>query len=415
MKKPFPGSRAAKAIPLVLFVCLLVPFTTDLAFGHGGHGKPEIQYRVEPKNEIEAPNKTLIRMGDVKISRNDFFVYIRNVAAFQMRTDLLQRNFLLHYWVSEGLCRYYPFDINPFFQKFIGLEKFSGELKRQLNEWAISQAALFAKIRFFYRKARLAGLDKKPENVSCLDVFRWQVKTDFMEDFVSFSSVTPPTRDGVRNFVAELTPVQRADIHRYYRDPAKASSFQRKEGTKRWIKYRRNLLKKTPVNRAYEKIQCMHGPAKKTILEVNGRKITMEDFLGVYGPIPNDVNWNSIKNSRLARLTRACAMADEADRLGIIPQSAEDKVNLSKVLFLFAAQAVREFGQQTLNSPDRKVDFQVFRKICLYTNLLRFEEVFTKETENLPREKGLWIDEDYLRQVDWIVEPSYTLEQASYF
>ena len=107
-------SRFQTAICYVSATALLLALAMapPPALAHGGHGKPELQFILSPTQPISDPDVALIKIDGIEISRAEFLAYIRAVAAFQMRADLLQRDFMLHYWIAEGLSRYYPADIN---------------------------------------------------------------------------------------------------------------------------------------------------------------------------------------------------------------------------------------------------------------------------------------------------------------
>ena len=141
----------------------------------------------------------------------------------------------------------------------------------------------------------------------------------------------------------------------------------------------------------------------------------MEQFLYIYGPVPNDVNWNAIKKSRCAQIIRAYALADEADRLNVVPDSVIDKIEIAHMFYLAADQAVIEFGPQAVNLPGADIDFQFFRKVAYYLNLTKFESIFIEKSKELPAAKNMWIDKNYILSLPWTIQRAYTPEQASYF
>ncbi|MDP8225873.1 MAG: hypothetical protein P9L99_21105 [Candidatus Lernaella stagnicola] len=397
----------------VLFLVMALALPAALVWAHGGHGKTELQFKVVPKN-VESPGASVIKMGGITISRQEFFDYIRNTAAFQMRADLIQRDFLLHFWVIEGVSRYYPTDINDLFARLEKLGPESPEFAPRLNEWILAQADLFARLSHYAAKAKRQPWSKAGKISPVLEMFAQKQKADLMEDVIKYGAM-PPSRMGVRKFAASLSADDRAHIERHYKDPKDIKPFEVKETKRRWIQYRRDLLANTPNARLYLKVQSMSVPPATPIAKVNDHVITMGDFLSIYGPMVNDTNWNNVKKSRVPGMMLAYAMADEADHLGVVPQWLKAKIALSKKMYLAAGQIIREFGPATLGETTPEINFAFYRKIVYFPNLLKFEKFFVEKSGNLPAGQKLWIDKDYLTSLAWIVEPAYTPEQASYF
>ena len=410
MKRTFPG--LGFLIPLLLLI-IGVLIVDGLVWAHGGHGKPELQFKVVP-TKIESPSKVIIKMGDIQITRRDFFDYIRHVAALQIKADLLQRNFLLHYWVVEGVSRYYPTDINDFMKRLMIIGPDSPDFAPLMNDWAEKQAGLFPRILHFYKKAQAQGKHDDSGIISVLQSFTQHVKMDFMEELASFGRMTP-TRAGLQDFVRDLPTGDRDNIERHYTNPNEVKPFQRKEGRKRWIKYRRDLLKNTPHEKSYEQVTSLEVPPDTPIAKINQHTVTMADFLAIYGPIPNDVNWNNIKRSRINKLILAYAMGDEADRLRILPLRFQSKIALTEKLYLASDQMVHDIGPISLRENNPTIDFQFFRKIVYFQNLMKFEKTFIAESAKIPDFQNCWIDRDYLARVEWVIQQAYTPEQASYF
>jgi hypothetical protein len=248
-----------------------------------------------------------------------------------------------------------------------------------------------------------------------LEVFEKYLKAGLLEDLVEYGSMKP-TVDGVRSFVKSLTDAQRADIENQYRSPLEVKPFEEKEVRKRWIQYRRDLMDVVPEDRAYQTIETKEIPADTVIGKVGKRTLTFGQFEHVYGPVPTDVNWNQIKKSRVAQLLRTYAMADEADRLGIVSQKHKDKIHLAGVFYLSSEMIVREYGPEMLTAPEGDLDFQFFREIVYYPNLMKFEKLFLEQSAaKVPGFDSVWIDKEYLKSVDWTVQEAFTPEQAMYF
>jgi hypothetical protein len=395
-----------------LTVALGLVFFAASVFAHGGHGKPEAQFKVMPK-AINDPGKPLVKMGDISISRQDFFDYIRNVGAFQMKVDLLQRDFLLHYWVVEGVSRYYPTDINELMPRLIEMSKVEPEeFQSRIFEWANDQAGLYARLKFYTERARKNERHNDPAVVAILDCFTKHVKAGFLEEIVGLGSMTP-THAGLAEWVAGLTAEQKADITALYPDPDSIKGTKRSQARKRWIQYRRDLMDDTGNERTFEKVTSLKNP-DSVIAKVNKHQIKVSDFLAIYGPVINDVNWNNLKKSRGSQMMLVYAAADEIDRLGILSQRSKAKIEQTNQLYLAADQMVRDFGPK-VSPVSGTIDFEYFREIARYQNLIKFEKVFLAASEKLPAFGSLWVDTDYLKSVDWTVETAYTPKQSKFF
>ncbi len=392
---------------------VMVLFTSATAFAHGGHGKAEIQFKITPK-QTTAPAQPVIKIAGLSAGRAEFFNYIQSVGAFQMKADLLQRDFLLHYWVAEGLSRYYPTDINDLMPRLMRLGPSSPEYKQRIDEWVLRQADLYGRLMLYNDKAVKAKRDRDPAVVAVLNTYAQHAKGDFLEDLVSFGDFEP-TIMGLRTFIVSLKKSERANIEAHYRDPDAAHEFQRKEVKKRWIKYRQDLQKNTKYERLFEKIDSLNVSPDTPIAMINGTPILLRDFLAVYGPIPNDTNWNNIKQSRVTQMAMAIAMADEVDHLGVLSERYKNKIAVAKILYLASDQVVHEFGPATLNELKPKIDFQFFRDVVKYTNLVQFEKIFLTESVKTPAYGDLWIDKEYLAGLEWKIEKAFTPQQASYF
>lgn len=410
MNRCFPGLTLLFSIPLLLIGVLSFD---GFVWAHGGHGKAEAQFKVVPKH-IENPNETLIKIGDVHATRQDFFNYIRNIAAFQMKADLLQRDFLLHFWVIEGIARYFPTDINVLMQSLVDMGPQWPERTKRMNDWVEKQAGLFARLLIYREKAISAGMNKNPDTRWVLECFSKHIKADFIEEMVLLSAI-PSSFQGVRDFVGGLQPAERRLIEKHYKDPDTVGPVARKRLSRRWIQYRRDLMKNTKNERLFENMDSIDVSLDTVIAVVNKHRITLAQFLAIYGPVQNDVHWNSIKRSRCSKLMLAYAMADEVDNLRILPQRFQDKIDLSEVFYLAVEQIVKDFGPATLRIKNPQIDFQFYREICAYLNLMRLEKIFVEETLNQPEYKDVRIDKTYLKKIVWDITTAYTPEQTSYF
>lgn len=398
--------------PILLLIIVVLSFDR-FAWAHGGHGKTEVQFKVVPKH-VDNPEEILIKIDNIRVTRREFFNYIRNIAAFQMKADLLQRQFLLHFWVIEGIARYYPTDINMLLQSLVDMGPEWTERAWRMNDWVEKQAGMHARLLLYHKKALSAGLDKNTNTRWVLDCFSQHIKADFIEEMVLLGSM-PSSFQGVRDFVGSLKPAERKRIEKHYKDPDNFGPVARKSLSKRWIHYRRNLIENTKNERLFEKIDSIDIPPDTVIAVVNKHRITLAQFLAIYGPVQNDVHWNNIKGSRCSKLMLAYAMADEVDHLGILPLRFKDKIALSEVFYLAVEQIVLDFGPVTLRLKDPQIDFQFYREICAYLNLMRLEKLFVEKTQNMPEYKDLWIDKPYLQKVVWDISTAFTPKQATYF
>lgn len=410
MNRFFFGMKFFLSILLLIIGILAI---NEFAWAHGGHGKAEVQFKVIPK-QVDNPDEIVIKIGRLQATRQEFFNYIKNISAFQLKADLLQRRFLLHFWVIEGISRYYPTDINMLMQSLVDMgPKWSVRTER-INDWVVKQAGLYARLLIYHETAVAAGLDKNPDTRWSLECFSKHIKADFMEELVIFGQM-PPSFQGMREYVAGLEPDKRNQIEKQYKDPNTVGPIERKRLRKRWIEYRSNLRKNTRYKRLYKNIESIDIPLETVIAEVNQHRISLAQFLAIYGPVQNDVHWNSIKKTRCSKLMLAYAIADEVDHLGILPRHFQDKIDLSELFYLAVEQIVHDFGPATLRLDNPEVDFQFYREICAYLNLMRLEKMFVTETENLAVYKDAWIDQPYLEKIEWDISAAFTPDQATYF
>jgi hypothetical protein len=399
MRKKTPWIAALVALPL--FVALVLPLP-QLAWAHGGCSKPEYQFDIYPK-KIEDPNRVIVKMGDIQVTAGEFFSYVRNIAGFKIKADMLQRNFLLHFWVVEAASRYYPSDINDYIPRMLRLEKGSEEYQARLNEWVLAQAGLYARFLHYTNIGKAEGRDKEPHFKAVLDVFGQQLKADYLEDVVKYGKMDP-TQMGVRKFVAALAKSDRQQMEKHYTNPDAVKPFERRNAEKRWVGYRRDLMGATSTDLIFKKVKSLAAPDTTPIAKVNQHVITLGGFKAIYGPMPNDTNWNNLKNSRGSKLMLYYGMGDEAEHLGIVPPTVREKIDVSQKLYLAAEQLVRRFGAQALDVKDPTIDFGFYRKVVYFQTLLGFVKVFWDESAKLPEYQNIWIDKDYLAGVDWFVE-----------
>lgn len=407
-----PTRKLLKTLTILIIVVSFSAALAGLVFAHGGHGKPEIQFKIVPKT-IESLDKVVIKMGKIKITRGEFFNYIRNVGAFQMKADLVQRDFLLHYWITEGLSRYYPQDINPFMQQLVNADPNSEDYKKKMDGWIESQAGLFARFMYFYQRAVDSGkVDFRVNAV--MESFEKHAKRDFLEELISFSDIKPSLHD-LNKYVEGLPAEKRKAMDTLYPDPDKFKDASRKKARVKWIEFRRDLMENTPYKKDYLKIETMKVDRDTPFITVDGKVTPIINFFHTYGPIPNDTNFNNIKKSRGSQMLLAYAMSHHVDRLDIAPRKVTDKIELARKLYLASEQIVNEFGPTLFNQTDPTITFQFFRQVASFSNLIKFEKLFIEKSEQRPVYKTLWMDKEYLRSLEWTVEEAYTPKQPKFF
>ena len=393
------------------FAALLAIGLAITALAHGGHGKPESQFHVRPADPVSAPDTVVVKLGGLTATRADFVAYIDAVSAFQMRADLLQRNFLLRFWVAEVLSRYHPEDINKLMPPLASDQPLTGERKERIDRWIDAQADLYARLLFFADRAEHAGRADEPQTVAVLDCFAAHVKAEVLEDLVGYGPMEP-TPDAVRAFAKSLSD---ADLAAILDKRDGATAREKRAAAIRWIAYRKAVIGELAVTRTIDDVLSPSQPQDTPIGSVGGRMFTLGELLAVFGPVPNDDAWEAIKRSRSAQLLRAYAMAGEADALGIVRARTRRKIGVGRLFYLAADQAVREYGPMVLGISNSPVDFETFRQIAYYRTLKMFEAVFHRmsrpQTAGLP----LWIDREFLASIRWRVQVAYAPPQAMYF
>ncbi|MCZ7585983.1 MAG: hypothetical protein M5R36_23145 [Deltaproteobacteria bacterium] len=156
----------------------------------------------------------------------------------------------------------------------------------------------------------------------------------------------------------------------------------------------------TAFGRDYEKNQKLSKTAPETpIAHVGAEPIALSYFLNVYGPVPNDVNWNDIKKSRVRLLAEVFLLSSEYDRLGFARPDVEDEFTMLETFHLFAVQAARDLGGKVLGQPPDD-SFVLLKQLCEFQNLPRVRNAFVDATA----ETAPWIDRELLDATEWVVE-----------
>ena len=409
----FKAKDLGKSLAASLIFVVAVLAVSGIAFSHGGDTKIEYQFEITPENPGDL-NKPVLKMGNISATRRDFFNYLNNVGAYQMKSDLVQRRFLLHFWIFEGLSRYYPDDINIVLPSVIKLGPTSPDYNAKIDSWIVDQADFYARLLYTYQQAKARGFDKDPATKAVLKLVGYNIKADFLE-YLIYGGDIGDTPDAVRAWAKALTPEQKKDVRKFYVLPNEVKGFERSDRRKKWIAYRRALVDDANIDRNYLKLDSLDVPKDTVVMRVDDVTVTVADFQAIYGPVANDINWNNIKKSRCSNLVLSIVLGKEVDKLGILPQRYKDKIELTRMFYIAADEIVRKYVPIALNRTNPDMDFQFYREAAYYMNLNKLQKVYPNETAKLPEYQKLWVDKEYLTGLKWNVRETYRPEQATYF
>ncbi|MCB1152797.1 MAG: hypothetical protein H6684_10655 [Deltaproteobacteria bacterium] len=368
----------------------------------------EYQFHIVPKNASE-PDKAVIKIGDEKKTRDDFFAFIRNVGGYQLKRESLQRTFQIRFWLFEELTRRNPENVNKTMKGYVGLPPDSPKMTTEFPQWVVAEADHHARLTLMAAKAKANPDINKSDTAEVIECMAMHIKMDFLQDLVMFGPMEP-TVEGLRQFVAELSPEQRANIEdELLQDPDKATEKTRRLRRMRWIQYRQDLFEKTPYDLKVGEIETVGGlPNSTLLLKVNDHEITLGEFLAIHGPIYNEVYWRNSKFARINQIRTAYTIGDEVDRLDILPRRYRQKVTTTELIFLAAEEIIREYGAQVLPPEKDGMNFLYFRSILKSPTRQELVKLFLEKVDATPEYQARWIDRDYLSSLRWRVSNAYT-------
>ncbi|MDP8222373.1 MAG: hypothetical protein P9L99_03365 [Candidatus Lernaella stagnicola] len=391
----------------VLLAVLVLLVAASLALGAKGI-LTDLRFRVVPADPVDQLQKTVIRAGNVEISREEFLFYLEEVLAFPAQGDLVQRNFLWHYHFAERLARTYPFEVEDVVWRIAVENHDAGkQAQARLTDWVIGQADLFAR---FILLAERAAPDDATHTV--LDTFTDNLYGRRLLHIVRCGEMEP-NRESVAEFVAGLSAKERENIDTALRPSGSIKPFEEDVLMERVDDYQADLAKFVIVDRPYENAEDLAALLRdpnQTLVAIDGEKITVKDFLAIHGIPRNVVDWNQIKGTRLTQLVAAHGLATEAQRLRIDATDLHNRVALARTFYLAMWDAIGTYKPAARSAV---FDVDLFRTLAFHGAFEEFRDWFIDYTDKLLGSQGVWSDKDFLKTITWKVVPQDENEARS--
>ena len=367
----------------------------------------EYQFNILPVKSA-ATAKAFCRIGKIKATRGDFLAFIRNVGAFQLKRELLQRNFQMRFWLFEEITRRNPKNVNGFMRKLASLNSDDPEVDKTMKPWVDEQAPHYVRLLHYVEKAKTSPQIDQKAMRAAIESMAMHIKADFLKDLVMFGDMEP-SREGLEKYAAGLSKKQKRKIDERYNDALdRVEEKGRRVLRIRWMRYRGDLMDSPGPKLYRDVIKELDTPVDSVVVEVGDHKITMGDFLAVHGPIQLKETWNSIKMSRLQQMKLSYLIGNEVDHLDLLPERYRDKIKIAELIYLVGEQIIREFGPSILEPEKGKIDFLYFRTILRTPHRQNLVELFLKESAKLEVYKNKWIDQAYLNSLNWRVSNTYS-------
>jgi len=386
------GIGRVAAIFMLVFAAAML-----LAVPSGWAKSRTLRFRVVPAAPLPEPQQTVIRVGDVEISRAEFAFYLKEFLAFPEKGDLLQRNFLYHYALISRLAAQYPLKLDEVIWRAMISGEITPENRANLNKWVLGQADLFGRMKVLADRHRL----EQPSRLA-LDTYLDDLLVEQLGEVVRRGGLVPD-RAGVIAFFQKLTPAEKLNVELALRRPSSIKPYEQDELEQRWQDYQKAIAASVTIDRPYQKIESLAALDPNTRLAGVGQlEVTYQDLLIIHGKPVNDVNWNKIKGSRLSQIIAINTLATEAKSLGMADENLKRRIELARLLYLAVDWAAMQYDK-TAAAAGLGFNDDYFARLSQTAPFAEFAAWFHQRSREVAPKTSIWIDVDFLSSVEWKV------------
>jgi hypothetical protein len=379
----------------------------------------QAHFALAPKIEVAPthfpqPDTPFLRLETIRASRADFARYLERLTAFDTKYDRVQPSLYLHFSLARGIALFHPDNLHTYVDH-INEVKTNGPLFRlAVRTWFEGQAEMFARLEHFRRQALKAGLDREPRIRAVMELYTAAPKTEFLEELVVLGAWEPSVQ-GLRGVVETIPADARGEIATgIENDTELTPAAEQSRMERRWIEFRRDLLGQARIEGHCDGVSTAADPGT-VLLEVNGRQLTLADYLAVLGQA-GEARSMTVKKAHCRRLTLSYAAADLVDTLGIAPHRVAAKVAASRRLVLAAAQIVRELGPRLDPSAAAPTDVTHLRRLQAYPEVVVVKDLVIEVTQDrLIDNEALFLDREFVRSRDWRLQRSLAPKHSIHF
>jgi hypothetical protein len=356
-----------------------------------------------------------LRHGATRASRSDFAGYLTRLTAFDTKYDRVQPSFYAHFSLARGIALFYPDNVHKYIDRVSLVADDAALHALAVRSWFRGQAEMFARLEYFHRRALENGLGEDPALRAVMDLYEAGSKTEFLEELLVLGSM-PPSVSGLKDFVANLPPGERGQLSTGIENDTELTPQEEQAAMKRrWIDFRTDLIATTALESRCETVTSADTPGETLMLQVNERRITLADYLAVFGRM-GDRRFNATKRANCNRLALYYAAADLVDVLGIEPQRVRDKVRVSRALLLTAAQIARELGPALAETKGGPARVAFVRDLQAYPMVVRVKERVIERTQGpVIEDEACFIDRDFIGSVAWSLKRSLAPKHSIHF
>jgi hypothetical protein len=399
------SERRGGRVRILVTMAVVLAFLLSASAGLAARGAAsDLRFRVVAQSGAEDLAEPVIRVGGVEVSREEFLFYLDQFLSLPALGDLLQRNYLWHYGLAEKLARSYPVAVEDVAWRAIRADATKLDNRETLTDWVVGQADLFA---------RFVALSETTEPTRtgqiAMDVYADHLYAQRLMEVVQRGEMEA-TREGVVAFITSLSLAKRENIDAVLRPTDEIQPFEEDEIESRVRDYQRDLAKVMTITREYEAITTLNtllGAPATVLATLNGEPITFEQFAAVHGRPKNDVDWNNIKGTRVGQLIASKALAAEAHALKLDTPQLRNRVSLAGTFYRAINAAVVAYRPEAAGEGFNVGVFQVLNE---RTSFRYFRKSFIRFSAEAPGMKNLWIDEGFLRSVEWDLAPVESLQ-----
>lgn len=354
---------------------------------------PKIE--ILPKS-VEHPEILFVKRGEIKATRGEYLDYLQRLTAFDTKYQKVQTNFAAHFELVRGVAFFHPENVHQYIDN-IGQIQSNEKIRRfAVMSWFQLQAEMFARLLTLREAAERTKLADDPKIRPVLDLYAAGAKTALLEELIILGDMEP-TVEGITRFVKDKPQGYRELLEKGVELDKEATPMEeQKRLKKRWSDFRRDVMSHTAQTRYDQDVISYDLPGDTPLAKVNEHKISLADYMAVYGKPSSDRLWRGINKAHVARLILFHAMADLTDRLEILPQRVERDIQLSSGIYLLGVQLARQAAPAVLDKNDFVLSLKDVRQIMQYPNVIEVKDwLLSQKQEESLVEKG------FLRETDW--------------